>query len=184
MLIVFTEEPSMKEALEQILPRLGLCEESWRIIAFQGRTNMLRTLPGRLRAWRDPRAKFLILRDNDGGVCHERKAHLQQVCISAGKRERTKIRIVCQELEAWFIDDLSAIEAAAFGRSIATAPNRNKWRQPDELAKPSKILNDYFGFYPKIEGAWRIAAHLDLERNISPSFNATVSAIRELAETR
>lgn len=180
MLVVFVEEPSMKAALDHLLPKAGVDADSYQIISFQGVSNMMESLPRRLRAWRDPRAHFLILRDNDGGNCRDRKELIRRMCERAGKIDKTKIRIVCQELEAWFLGDLEAIDSAKLGKPIKTAAMIKKCREPDEIIKPSQALREHFGFYAKIEGARRIAEHLSIERNVSQSFGATIAAIREI----
>lgn len=176
-LVIFTEEPSMKKALEHILTKLGI--HGCKIIAHQGASDLEKSLPRKLKAWRDPQARFLILRDNDRGDCRSRKNKLLGIAKDAGRADRCKVRIVCQELEAWFIGDWQALEASRhFSRVV---PRRLKTCDPDQLAKPADELKKLKRGYGKITGADTIAPHLDLDRNRSASFNATIATIREMA---
>jgi hypothetical protein len=58
------------------------------------------------------------------------------------------------------------------------------WRRPalnpDSIERPANMLDRQFGGYQKISGARLIAAHLDIDRNSSTSFNTFLSAVREL----
>ncbi len=171
-LVVFTEEPSMEAAMNEILPRIGV--HDFTIIAHEGVSDLEKSLPRKLKAWRDPRARFLVLRDNDGGDCRERKARLLRIAKQAGKSDRTKVRIVCQELEAWFIGDARAVEAAGIGRIS------QRHDDPDQVARPSAILKRICREYQKTSGARAIAEHLDLADPRSASLRTTISAIRQL----
>ena len=79
-LVIPTEKPSMKATLEHLLPRLGISLVTVTIIAHQGKSDLEKSIPRKLRGWQDPAARFLILRDNDRGDCRARKAHLGSWC--------------------------------------------------------------------------------------------------------
>jgi hypothetical protein len=58
-----------------------------------------------------------------------------------------------------------------------------KFRQPDQIQQPSKILKRLVRDFQKISGARAMAAHLTRETNNSESFHATMSAIDRLAQS-
>lgn len=176
-LVILTEEPSMKAALEAILRTLGIEMGMVQIIAHQGVGDLERSLPKKLRGWRDPNARFLILRDNDRGDCRARKRRLAEIVSAAGRRKQSKVRIVCQELEAWFIGDTAALEAS--GYLTKPVPMRLRRCDPDEQPNPSAELKRLKPGYGKISGAKAISPHLDPARNRSASFRHTIDAIRQ-----
>ena len=123
-LVVLTEESSMKTTLEHLLPKLGIDLNRVTIIAHDGKSDLERSIPRKLRGWLAPGTRFLILRDNDRGDCRARKAHLASLVDAGGKTGQAKVRIVCQELEAWFLADVPALVSAGYltdGRSPAFA---------------------------------------------------------------
>jgi len=176
-LVILVEEPSMKAALSKIVLRLGGSLDDVKIISHQGVNDLKRSLPKKLRAWTDPSAQFLVLRDNDNGNCMDRKNELIQIAEESGKLERTTVRIVCQELESWFLGDLAAIETA-YSVPVSTEANNRKYRDPDKIEKPSRDLKSHINNYRKIEGAERIAEHLNLHHNKSQSFLTTINSLR------
>jgi hypothetical protein len=177
-LVILTEEPSMKTTLEQLLPKLGIDRDRVTIIAHQGKSDLEASIPRKLRGWQVPGARFLILRDNDRSDCHARKAHLSDLVAAAGKSAQSKVRIVCQELEAWFLADLNALIAAGY-----VAPGRVPGfsrKDPDTIAHPVQEMKSLRKGYGKGLGASEIAPHLDPANTRSHSFRNTIEAIRFL----
>lgn len=183
-LVVLVEGQTEPVVLRSIIEKLGIPASTVKIIPHQGVSDLEKSLPKKLRGWNDPSAKFLVLRDNDGGDCLARKAKLEKIAADAGKKDRTVIRIVCQEIEAWFLGDPLALEAAGYIKRGAR-PSLLK-RDPDSVLKPSKELERLVRrgpnprSYQKISGAEKIAPHLSLTENSSTSFKHTVAAIRQL----
>ena len=167
----------MKAALQALLPRLGVNPAEVQILEHEGVQDLERSLPRKLRAWRDPAARFLVLRDNDNGDCLARKSRLTAIVEAAGRAKHTKIRIVCQELEAWFIGDRAALEASAV---FGTIPRTFPIPDPDAVVTPSAKLRNIRRDYGKIAGARAIAPHLDIDNSRSASFRHTIQAIRDL----
>jgi hypothetical protein len=178
-LIIFTEEPSMKATLHCLIPKLGLDARNVKVIGFDGVGDMENALPRQLRALRASPEKVLILRDNDNGNCAARKSRLMQMAAAAGVAPRTKVRIVCQMLEAWFIGDVDALLASRhFKKSV---PRRLERCDPDEQPNPKKELSKLRDDYREITAANAVARHLNPEVNRSASFRNTIRAIRTLA---
>ena len=178
-LIIFTEEPSMKATLTCLIPKLGLDARTVRVIGFDGVGDMENELPRQLRALRASAETILILRDNDNGICAARKSKLMQMAVAAGVAPRTKVRIVCQMLEAWFIGDIGALVASRHFRK--PVPRRLERCDPDEQPNPKKELSKLRDGYREITAANAIARHLNPEVNRSASFRNTIRAIRTLA---
>jgi hypothetical protein len=176
-LVILTEESSMKEVVKAVLPKIGVSLDQVTIIEHQGVSHLESSLQRKLKGWTDPNANFLVLRDNDNGDCHARKSRLVDLINASGRGAQSKVRIVCQELEAWFIGDKTALESSSLFRKI---PARFCTRDPDQIMQPSRELSKLCPGYGKVSGASIIARHLDPERNRSASFHQTVSAIRQL----
>ncbi len=178
-LVILTEEPSMKATLEQLLPKLGIDPAEVTIISHEGKSDLERSIPRKLRAWQAPGARFLILRDNDRAPdCMLVKQRLAELVANAGKAPVTKVRIVCQELEAWFLADVPALTAAGY-----LAPRKSpafSRRDPDSVTHPVHEMKRLRPGYGKITGANEIAPHLNPANDRSASFHHTVQAIRDL----
>lgn len=171
----------MKEALAVILPKLGAARGTFKIISFQGVGNLENALERQLRALKDPSDRFLVMRDNDRGDCKARKARLEQMVLRAGRQKQTKVRIVCEMLEAWFVADSAALKRS--GHLAKDAPARLVRCNPDTLEDPKKELSRLRDGYNEISGAKAIAPHLDLNNARSASFRHTIQAIRDLMAT-
>lgn len=178
-LVLMLEEPSMKAFLESLLPRILPETASFTLIAHEGKSDLEASLPRKLKAWRKPAARFLVVRDQDAGDCMALKARLTGIAEAVGY-EGMVVRIACRELEAWILGDLQAV-ASAFDRpQIARLAGKRKYRDPDRLGSPSKELRALLGGYNKIAGARSVGAHVQIDRNCSRSFQVFISAVRRL----
>ncbi|MCK9230423.1 MAG: DUF4276 family protein [Syntrophales bacterium] len=97
--VFLLEERSMKSLLDVLLPRLmpGI---NFLCIPHEGKRDLEKSIPRKLRAWQEPGARFVIVRDNDGGDCHILKQRLVELC-NGPKSSAVMVRIACQELEKW-----------------------------------------------------------------------------------
>lgn len=77
----------------------GACHSE--IFVFKGKQDLEKQLVKRLRGWRSPDTKFVVMRDQDAADCHDVKARLVELCRQAGKPE-TLVRVACRELESFF----------------------------------------------------------------------------------
>ena len=102
----------MAVLLEDLLPRI-YPDLRFLCISHQGKQDLEKSIPRKLRAWQEPGVRFVIVRDKDEGDCRRVKAALYSLC-QAGRREDSLIRIACHELEAWYLGDTEAL-ATAFG---------------------------------------------------------------------
>ena len=91
-LVFLLEEESAKALLEALLPRVLDVSIDTRLIAFQGKQDLEKQLVKRLRGYLNPRARFLVLRDQDSAPdCAVIKRRLVEYCEAAGKKERSLI---------------------------------------------------------------------------------------------
>ncbi len=173
----------MTETLREVLPKIfPTWQEAvhWLPLTHRGKSDLEKSIPRKLKGWTEPGARFVILRDNDGGDCRQRKLRLRELA-SFRQPEDVLIRIVCQELESWFLGDQSAIKAA-FPKSLAH-PDKlpAKYRDPDLLTNAADELARLTGTTAKASRAKEIARHLRPDSNRSVSFNQFVSGLRRLA---
>jgi hypothetical protein len=179
-LVFLVEEYSMKVLLEGFLPRLipGL---AFVCVSHEGKQDLEKSIPRKLQAWREPGVSFVVVRDNDGGDCLSLKARLVQMCGDAGRPD-TLVRVICQELEAWYLGDPAALAAVFEDPDIAGIASKARYRQPDEVTQPGKAIQQLIPSFQKVGGARAMALHLSTEANSSRSFHAFVRGVRRVWE--
>ena len=179
-LVVFTEEMSAKVMLESLLPRLLPQDRcSFLCVAFEGKRDLEKQLPIKLKGWRTPNTHFIVLRDQDKGECKTIKKILKDICVLASKPD-VLVRIVCRELESWYFGDLEAVETALGIGGLATLQEKAKYRKPDRIQNPSKELKKVTkNRYQKVGGSRLIGEHLHLDNSRSTSFQHFISGVRK-----
>lgn len=86
--IVFClEEPSAREMMEGVLPRILPDDIEFRFIVFQGKQDFEKQLVRRLRLWRTSDTCFVVMRDQDAADCRNVKSKLVGLCRKAGRKE-------------------------------------------------------------------------------------------------
>jgi len=199
MIDILVEEPSAEAALYHVVPKILGEGVPFRIVAFQGKPDLLKKLPDRLRgyaAWRGG-PKVLVLVDRDDDDCVKLKSHLEGIALQAGLITKTRAvpgqafqlvnRIVIEELEAWFFGDLDALRAA-YPKVPAALNQRQGFRDPDSipggtaeaLERVLQKAGHIRGRLNKVLVAQEISKHMDPERNQSRSFQVFRDALREL----
>ncbi len=122
----------------------------------------------------------MIVRDNNNANCGQLKERYTAMCEECG-RPGTLVRLVCQELESWYLGDLLAL-AQAFGDAKLDSPGlRKRFANPDDWQKPSDEIKRLVPRFQKTGGARLLAQHLAPQRNQSPSFHAFVDGVRRVA---
>lgn len=175
----------MTETLRVLLPKVlpdWQESEHWLALTHRGKSDLEKSIPRKLKGWNEPGARFVILRDNDGGDCRQRKQRLRTLSSSRMEQD-VLIRIVCQELESWFLGDLGAVQAA-FPRAVRN-PNRvpERLRDPDSLTNAADELARLTGTKTKVSRAQSIAKHLKPEANRSVSFNHFIAGLKRLVDS-
>lgn len=182
--IFLLEEPSMKILLDGLLPRLfpGWIEgQHFQCIPHEGKSDLDRSIARKLSAWRIPGDRFVIVRDNDNADCGSLKARLQALCAANGRPD-TLIRLVCQELEGWYVGDLPALAQAFKNPKLNTPALRKRFATPDDWKKPSVEVSRLIPAFQKGSGARAMAACLQETGNLSRSFQVFVAGVRRIAE--
>lgn len=170
----------MATLLQGLLPRI-FPEAVFQYIPHEGKQDLEKSIPRKLRAWREPGVLFIILCDNDGQDCVVLKAHLKELCAQGG-RDDALVRIVCQELEAWYLGDLYALAEAYSDERINNVGHKPRFRYPDNVPQPYERIRKIVPQFQKMDGARRMSNFMSRERNISPSFQILLTGIERLME--
>jgi hypothetical protein len=177
--VFLLEEYSMKVLLEGLLPRLFpnlrfLC------LAHEGKQDLEKSIPRKLRAWREPGVRFCVIRDNDGADCRAVKERLVSLCRDGG-REDTLVRIACQELEAWYFGAPDALAQAFGDESLRSIAAKARYRDADAILQPAAALAERVPRFQKVSGARAMGQVLPRE-NSSRSFQVLMAGLERLSE--
>lgn len=169
--------------LEGLLPKILPPGMMPRYIPFEGKSDLEKQLVKKMRAYRNQGAQFIVVRDQDSHPdCKAVKAKLVSLCEQAGK-PAALVRIVCRELESFYLADLAAVEHGLELSGIAKHQHKSKFRNPDYLGSPSRELAILTkGRYQKIGGSRAIGPWLDPDNTRSDSFRNFVSGIRRIGQ--
>ena len=178
-LVFLLEERSMKELLDIILPKILPEDVSFQTIPHQGKSDLEKSLPIKLRGWNEPETSFVVVHDQDSNNCVELKHTLLKLCKGYGKR--VLIRISCHELESWYWGDLEAV-SAAYGKNLVSLKEKKKYRDPDRIENPKQDLKKFIPTMGQIEGARKIAPFMNIDKNSSHSFQVFVKGVKSLCE--
>jgi hypothetical protein len=177
--VFMLEEPSMREFLNGLLPRVAP-HLVFVLVAHEGKSDLEKSLPKKLRAWRTPGARFVILRDQDSADCRVIKQRLVTIAREAGKPDAV-VRIACRELEAWLLGDPAGLARALQCDKLDGIECKEKFRNPDRLSSPSHELERLLGAYSKTAGGRAAGLHIDWVDNTSDSFRQFIGAVQRLA---
>jgi hypothetical protein len=176
--IFLLEEQSMKELLEGLLPRI-FPDLHFLCIVHDGKQDLDHSIRPKLLDWRVPGDRFVIVRDNDGGDCIALKRRLRELCQGTGHND-TLVRIVCQELETWYLGQPEALAEAFGNQNLRTIRSQPRFRNPDARPKPSIDIARLCPEFQKTSGARTMARHLTRDGNYSASFNVFMEGIARL----
>ena len=181
-LIFLLEEPSMKTVLEIILPKLIPEHISYICIPHQGKQDLCKSIPKKIKAFQfKPETKFIIVHDQDSHDCKQLKSQLLKICQNTGN-QNILIRIICHELESWFLGDLAAVEKAYVLKpgSLSQQQNNRKFRDPDQLNSAKEELKKLVTEYYPGTHSKAIAPYLSLTENKSRSFQIFLDGIKKI----
>jgi hypothetical protein len=180
-LVFLLEERSMQEVLQVIVPPLVPGHVTCRFIPHEGKKDLEKSIPRKLRAWKTPGVQFVVVRDKNAGDCKAVKRKHVSLC-KQGNRPDAMVRIVCHCLEAWFLGDLAAVESAYGLTRIAKRQQQRKYSDPDLLSNAEEELRRLVPPYQKVGGARLISPHLSIDANQSHSFRVFIAGVRRLVE--
>lgn len=178
-LVFLLEEYSLKVLLDGLLPRLFpalpfLC------VPHEGKQDLERSIPRKLRAWQEPGVRFCVIRDNDGADCLLLKQRLLALCAQSGRGD-TLVRIACQELEAWYLGAPNALAAAFSRNELQRIAGKARFRDPDTVVQPAAALVKLVPEFQKVSGARNLGRVLPRE-NRSRSFQVLMEGIGRVSE--
>ena len=210
---ILIEDQSGKELLEILVPKIiSLQENSFNITPFKGlgkipddlhkepdpkKRQLLNKLQAILRAYGKWSMKddvsVIVVVDCDTRDCHTFKQELMEVLNFCNPKPVVFFRIAIEEIEAWLLGDISALEKAY--------PKMNKseyakykqdlpvgtWEKLADItlsASLAKYLKK--AAYPevgkqKFEWAHKIGKYMNINNNASQSFNCFRIKLQELA---
>jgi len=176
-LVFLLEERSMKEFLDEFLPRL-LPGIDFLCLKHEGKQDLEKSIPRKLRAWNELGVRFVVVRDNDGADCRAVKARLRKLCEQGGHPD-TLIRIACQELEAWHLGDFDSLAQAYANPELLKKKSKAKYSQPDALGNPAQELSRLIPEFRKVDGARRMGKIMSItsQNNRSRSFQVFVEGL-------
>ena len=196
---ILVEEPSAEAALNVLIPVLVGTSVEYVIRTFRGKTNLLKELPVRLKAYgkyaRQSGVRVVVLVDRDEDDCLELKGRICKMAVDAGLNPHDGqnlepmllCRIAIEELEAWFFGDVPAL-VATYPRVPSSLGNRVAYRDPDNIKGGTwealeRVLQQH-GYHqaglPKVAAATSIAQQMNVEENRSHSFRAYRDGVRRV----
>ena len=193
----FLEEPSAEVVLKSILPKILSANVNLIYRVFEGKDDLLKELPMRLKGcyWERNEKRIIVLIDEDREDCRKLKRKLETAAHEAGfvtksraaQNENFQVvnRLAIEELEAWFFGDIVALHAA-YPRISENLQSKARYRNPDAIrggtyeALEHLLLqkNYYRGRIPKSTVAQNIAPHMEPDRNRSRSFQVFVEGLK------
>jgi hypothetical protein len=198
-LVVLVEEYSAEVALDNLLPKIIPSDVEFEIHSFQGKKDLLKKLPQRLkgyRSWLPDDWRIVVLCDCDNDDCQDLKKSLEDFAIRSGFTTKSSTssqqftvlnRIAIEELEAWFLGDATAIYQA-YPKVAQRFTKRKRYRDPDAVKggtwEALEALLQEKGYYQgglnKVEVARAISEYMKPENNQSLSFQCFNSGVKTL----
>ncbi len=178
--VFLLEEGSMKTLLDGLLPRM-YPKLSFTCIPHEGKNDLEKSIPRKLRAWSRDKVQFVVVRDQDLGDCHALKARLVTLCRDAGRGD-TLVRIVCRTLESWYLGEPDALADAYKRESLRNIGAKSKFRNPDIVDNACAELKRLVPEFQKVSGARQMAALLSREGNRSKSFHVLLMGVEHLLQ--
>jgi uncharacterized protein YktA (UPF0223 family) len=168
----------MKEVLTVLLPKIIPISISFQCVHHNGKSALRKSIPIKTKGWRESDIQFVIVHDQNSSDCKKLKEELSNLIYNT-RRANSLIRIVCTELESWFLGDLNAVEK---GYRIDLSAHKEKalYRNPDAISNAKQALKKLIPTYQPISGSNTIAQFMDIANNNSHSFYVFISGIKKL----
>lgn len=169
------EESSMENVLIEILPKIlpegFVLNENYFLRPHQGKSDLRKSIPNKVKAFSNSHeeVKIVILHDQDSHDCVELKRQIRELCHQIGNCP-TLIRIICKELEAWYLGDMKAIQKVYPRFKADNYKGKVKFRNPD-ICNASDELKKIISDFQKGFASREISKFMDIDNNISDSFN-------------
>lgn len=83
-IVFLLEEPSARDLLEGLLPKLLPDTVHVRFLVFEGKQDLEKQLVRKIRGWKAPNSSFVVMRDQDAADCR----NVRKVLENLGKSMR------------------------------------------------------------------------------------------------
>ncbi len=193
------EEPSAEAFFRALIPRFW-GDISFQVYPFQGKNDLLKNLPLRLRGyskWLPSNCRILVVVDRDQDDCVALKDELDEAALRAGLVTKTTAgtgpfqvinRIAVEELESWYFGDWEAVRFA-YPKVPSSIPQKARYRDPDAieggtweaLERIFQRAGYFIGGLRKVELARTLGPLIYGERNRSGSFQALCEALNSVS---
>jgi hypothetical protein len=138
---------------------------------------------------------IIVVVDCDDRVCKEFKQKLNSVLASCIPAPQAFFRIAIEEMEAWLLGDVSALQKA-FPKYDKLKYDTYKqdsiigtWEKLADITLPidaaRRLKKDPFFVVGKQKSDWakKIGIYMDVHNNVSPSFNCFKNKLEQLAKS-
>lgn len=170
-IVVFVEEQSAKALLDGLVERFFQQQISsgvrYKCFSFGGKAQLKRQIPLKIKKWRMPKSYFIVSCDQDNDNCVELKNQLTKLANCPWPHA---IIIVCQELENFYLGDMTALQTAF---ELPKTPNLppQSLQNIDAIKNAKEKVKAMVGRqYGQIDGARRMAKTMNPQQNQSQSF--------------
>ena len=177
-IVFIVEEDSKRTFLNELLARLEFPDHvPVHVRVAEGHVSILDEIRKTTRSWRVPHTQFVVWCDQDSADCKLRKQELRSF-VPASRLGEVTIRIVCTELEGWYLADIKALRAALPEIGDRPLP-ADLLGPPDSIHRPARRLADFASFR-KRDLAREMGQRISLEPNTSHSFNLFLQTLRQI----
>lgn len=185
---ILIEEPSMEQVLRVILPKIlpdyWVLDKNYFIRPHEGKSDLQKSIPKKVKVFSryQELTGIVVVQDQDSHDCKILKSQLLELCSSNGDCP-VLVRIVCRELETWYLGNMQAIQSAYPQFPIKKYQNKAKFREPDKLNAADE-LKKILPEFQKISSARAIAPYLIVNQanNKSLSFHNFIKGITNFFE--
>lgn len=182
---ILVEERSIKEVMRNILPKIlsdkWKLDENYFIREHEGKSDLRSSIEKKVKVfsnWHEP-IGVVIVHDQDTADCKLLKDKLVGLCNKG--TFPYLVRIICRELESWYIGDFNAVEQAYPHFKAASYQNKAKFRNPD-LCNACDELIKILPEFQTVSGARKISPFMSIESNRSNSFHQFKEGVRAFFE--
>ena len=185
------EERSIAEVLKVILPKIlpqsWTLDENFFVRHHNGKSDLKKSIPQKFKAFSSLPydTGIVVVQDQDANDCKQLKKELSQICEQYNSKPCPyRVRIVCHELEAWYLGDVNALEAV-FPHQFKANKYKNKdlCSHPDNIVTPKNRLKNIVGEYSQVAIAREMASRMDVNINKSESFNHFKKGVLDLIKS-
>jgi len=179
---ILVEESSMESFLRVLLPNIlpdgYQVDVNCFIRAHEGKWHLQKEIPKKVKAYRHIKrpCKVIVIQDQNSSDCKKLKNSLIKL-ITDNADIPFLVRIVCRELEAFYLGDMRAVEKVYPKFKADKFSRKAKFRNPDNCNAFEEIKKLIPGFQ-KVYASKEISKYISIECNKSTSFKHLVTGIQ------